>query len=131
MKKYDLTHKVAIFSKLLISALRLCSRAAETKHVILRLVKDEPMQVPHITRILGFRRQSVLGICNKLVAAGLCTYEKNDHHRRAKLLKITDEGLVQLIQINKQFEKQALSRTYDIPIQKLAEASRVLEVLSQ
>lgn len=52
----------------------------------------QPMPVPHIARQMGLSRQNVQRIVNDLEAAGYVTFAPNPHHKRAKLVVLTDAG---------------------------------------
>lgn len=51
-----------------------------------------PLPVAHIARNMGLARQSVQRIVDLLADKGLVRFEANPHHRRAKLVVLTDEG---------------------------------------
>jgi DNA-binding MarR family transcriptional regulator len=59
---------------------------------VLGAVLDTPLPVAGIARVMGITRQSVQRIADLLVADGLAEYLPNPSHRRAKLLRPTDEG---------------------------------------
>jgi DNA-binding MarR family transcriptional regulator len=59
---------------------------------VLAAVEDEPRSVSSVAHLLGLARQSVQRVANVLEASGLVTYEDNPHHRRARLVTLTDEG---------------------------------------
>lgn len=48
--------------------------------------------VAHIARDMGLTRQSVQRVVDDLAAEGLVRFEPNPHHRRAKLVALTDDG---------------------------------------
>lgn len=48
--------------------------------------------VAHIARDMGLTRQSVQRVVDNLAAEGLVSFEPNPHHRRAKLIALTDSG---------------------------------------
>jgi len=54
---------------------------------------DRPPTVPQIGRSLGQPRQLVQRAANSLMAAGLIEAEPNPDHKRAVLLRATDEGI--------------------------------------
>ena len=60
--------------------------------VILDQCRDVPATVSDIARRLRLARQSVQRIADLLVADGLCAYQDNPHHQRAKLLELTPQG---------------------------------------
>ncbi len=51
-----------------------------------------PQPVAHIARDMGLARQSVQRLANELVDAGLVELKDNPHHRRAKLVVLSDRG---------------------------------------
>lgn len=53
----------------------------------------EPPTVARIARSLGLTRQSVQRTANELADDGLVQFEDNPHHKRAKQLVATHEGL--------------------------------------
>lgn len=59
---------------------------------VLGVVLRDPLPVARIAREIGITRQSVQRIADILVQQGLAQYEPNPEHRRAKLLRPTDEG---------------------------------------
>lgn len=59
---------------------------------VLGAVLSTPLPVSGIARAMGITRQSVQRIADLLVEQGLAEYLPNPAHRRAKLLRPTDEG---------------------------------------
>ena len=59
---------------------------------VLGAVLGTPLPVAGIARAMGITRQSVQRIADLLVDQGLAEYLPNPTHRRAKLLRPTDEG---------------------------------------
>jgi DNA-binding MarR family transcriptional regulator len=53
---------------------------------------QEPQPVAHIARRMGLTRQAVQRVVNDLHEAGLIRFEPNPHHRRAKLVALTERG---------------------------------------
>lgn len=53
---------------------------------------ERPQPVPHIARQMGLSRQNVQRIVNDLGDAGYVTFAPNPHHKRAKLVVLTDKG---------------------------------------
>jgi DNA-binding MarR family transcriptional regulator len=51
-----------------------------------------PLPVAHLARNIGLARQSVQRLVNEMVDDGLLIYAPNPHHRRAKLVLLTDHG---------------------------------------
>lgn len=52
-----------------------------------------PMPVAHVARHMGLSRQSVQRSIDLLSEKGLVAFAPNPHHRRAKLVVLTTEGL--------------------------------------
>jgi len=55
-------------------------------------VKGSTLTVAGIARRMGLTRQSVQRIVDVLLAEGIVAFEENPDHRRAKLVRVTDEG---------------------------------------
>jgi DNA-binding MarR family transcriptional regulator len=51
-----------------------------------------PLPVAHIARNMGLARQSVQRLVDDMKATGLVDHAPNLHHRRAKLVVLTDKG---------------------------------------
>ena len=68
--------------------------------VVLDQCRDAPATVSDIARRLRLARQSVQRIADLLVADGLCAYQDNPHHQRAKLLELTPAGRAALYAID-------------------------------
>jgi DNA-binding MarR family transcriptional regulator len=67
---------------------------------VLGAVLTEPLPVAGIARVMGITRQSVQRNADLLVADGLAEYVPNPAHRRAKLLRPTEEGLAAVRRID-------------------------------
>ena len=59
---------------------------------VLASAEHGPTTVATIARTLGLARQSVQRVADILEAEGFVAYEENPHHRRARLLSLTDRG---------------------------------------
>lgn len=59
---------------------------------VLGAVLHEPLTVAGVARVMGITRQSVQRTADVLAAKGLAEYAPNPAHRRAKLLRPTEEG---------------------------------------
>ena len=68
--------------------------------VVLDAIADAPSTVAQIARIRGMARQGVQRIADVLEHEGLAVYEPNPGHRRAKLLRPTEQGRAALRTIN-------------------------------
>lgn len=51
-----------------------------------------PLPVAHIGRNMGLSRQNVQRLVDELAAKGIVRFEPNPHHRRAKLVVMTERG---------------------------------------
>jgi len=51
-----------------------------------------PLPVAHLARNMGLARQSVQRLVSEMIDDGLVRYAPNPHHRRAKLVLLTDRG---------------------------------------
>jgi DNA-binding MarR family transcriptional regulator len=60
-----------------------------------------PQPVAHIARDMGLARQSVQRLVNELVEAGLVDLTENPHHKRAKLVCLSDSGRTTFAAIHK------------------------------
>jgi DNA-binding MarR family transcriptional regulator len=60
--------------------------------LVLAAIEDAPAPVAEIARMLGFARQSVQRVADRLVRDGLATYARNPEHRRAQLVRLTAGG---------------------------------------
>lgn len=59
---------------------------------VLAAVEETPLSVAQIARAMNLTRQSVQRVADLLVDDGLCAYEDNPAHARAKLLRLTSKG---------------------------------------
>lgn len=60
-----------------------------------------PQPVAHIARDMGLARQSVQRLVNELIEAGLVDLTENPHHKRAKLVCLSDSGRTTFAAIHK------------------------------
>lgn len=60
--------------------------------LVLAQCQEAPATVSDIARRLRLARQSVQRVADLVVADGLCVYQANPHHQRAKLLELTPDG---------------------------------------
>jgi DNA-binding MarR family transcriptional regulator len=69
------------------------------------------LSVAQIARAMNLTRQSVQRVADLLVEDGLCAYEDNPAHARAKLLKLTSRGrtALQTIQAGQKVWANALA----------------------
>ncbi|WP_118135135.1 MarR family winged helix-turn-helix transcriptional regulator [Oceanicella sp. SM1341] len=56
------------------------------------LFAGRPLPVPRIAEAMGLTRQAVQRQVNEMAAAGLLDFAPNPHHKRARLVVVTDAG---------------------------------------
>jgi len=59
---------------------------------VLGIVEHGPIPVAHVARYMGLSRQTVQQTADGLERDGFITYRENPHHRRAKLMQMTEKG---------------------------------------
>ncbi|CAN7254672.1 MarR family winged helix-turn-helix transcriptional regulator [Polaromonas sp. LjRoot131] len=98
---------------------------------VLAAVEGAPLSVAQIARAMNLTRQSVQRVADLLVEGGLCAYEDNPAHARAKLLRLTSRGskALQTIQAGQKVWANALAAGMDET--QLRTASAVLAQLQQ
>lgn len=74
---------------------------------VLGAVLTTPLPVAGIARVMGITRQSVQRIADLLVTDGLAEYLPNPAHRRAKLLRPTEQGYAAVRRIHPAHAKLA------------------------
>ncbi|MFE7324277.1 MarR family winged helix-turn-helix transcriptional regulator [Streptomyces sp. NPDC057565] len=97
---------------------------------VLGAVLAEPLPVSGIARAMGITRQSVQRIADLLVGKGLAEYVPNPAHRRAKLLRPTEQGRAAVSRIGPGHAEFAARLTEELGAEGFAETVRVLERLS-
>jgi DNA-binding MarR family transcriptional regulator len=55
-------------------------------------MSDEPQPVANLARVMGLTRQAVQRVTDELESKGFAAYTTNPHHRRAKLVVLTEQG---------------------------------------
>ncbi|MEV6649905.1 MarR family transcriptional regulator [Streptomyces sp. NPDC051219] len=98
---------------------------------VLGAVLNEPLPVAGIARAMGITRQSVQRIADLLAEKGLAEYVPNPAHRRAKLLRPTEEGRDAIRRIGPGHAELAGRLADTLGEGGLAETVRVLERLSK
>ncbi|WP_079273218.1 MarR family winged helix-turn-helix transcriptional regulator [Streptomyces sp. TN58] len=97
---------------------------------VLGAVLREPLPVAGIARSMGITRQSVQRIADLLVAKGLAEYAPNPAHRRAKLLRPTEEGRAAVDRIGPGHAAMAARLAAELGDTAFAETVRALERLA-
>ncbi|WP_244489113.1 MarR family winged helix-turn-helix transcriptional regulator [Devosia sp. Root685] len=90
-----------------------------------------PQPVAHIARDMGLARQSVQRLVNELVEAGLVELRENPHHRRSKLVCLTDQGRQAVASIHKLQRPWVDGLATGLDSEKIAIAAEVLQTLRQ
>ncbi|KUH39836.1 MULTISPECIES: MarR family winged helix-turn-helix transcriptional regulator [Streptomyces] len=98
---------------------------------VLGAVLREPLPVSGIARTMGITRQSVQRVADLLVERGLAAYAPNPAHRRAKLLRPTEEGRAAVARIDPGHADLAARLAAELGEEAFAETARVLERLSR
>ncbi|MEU7063870.1 MarR family transcriptional regulator [Streptomyces sp. NPDC046161] len=98
---------------------------------VLGAVLREPLPVAGIARVMGITRQSVQRIADLLAANGLAEYVPNPAHRRAKLLRPTEEGRAAIARIAPGHAVLADRLAAELGEEAFAETVRTLERLSR
>jgi DNA-binding MarR family transcriptional regulator len=88
-----------------------------------------PLTVPQIARNLGLARQSVQRLVDLLEAQGFVRLEANPHHRRAKLVVMTREGVAVYRRAERRQRPWAESLVADLPDAAVRDAIDVLRRL--
>ncbi|MFF1557849.1 MarR family winged helix-turn-helix transcriptional regulator [Streptomyces sp. NPDC058279] len=97
---------------------------------VLGAVLREPLPVAGIARVMGITRQSVQRVADLLATNGLAEYVPNPAHRRAKLLRPTEEGRAAIARIAPGHAALAGRLAEQLGEDAFAEAVRALERLS-
>lgn len=59
---------------------------------VLGIVEHGPVPVANVARLMGLSRQTVQQTANGLEQDGFIEFVNNPHHRRAKLMQMTEKG---------------------------------------
>ena len=97
---------------------------------VLGAVLTEPLPVSGIARAMGITRQSVQRIADLLVDQGLAEYVANPAHRRAKLLRPTEEGRNTVSRISPAHAEYAERLAQELGEEQFARTVQVLERLA-
>ena len=93
---------------------------------VLAAIDEVPLSVAQIARAWWLTRQSVQRVADVLVRDGLATYEDNPNHRRAKLVRITPQGLTALRAIRTRQRAWADALASQLPEADIRNANAVL-----
>nr|WP_202457594.1 MULTISPECIES: helix-turn-helix domain-containing protein [unclassified Streptomyces] len=97
---------------------------------VLGAVLRDPLPVAGVARTMGITRQSVQRVADLLVREGLAEYTPNPAHRRAKLLRPTEEGRAAVSRIEPGHADLAARLADALGDAEFAETARVLERLA-
>jgi len=97
---------------------------------VLGAVLREPLTVAGIARTMGITRQSVQRLADILADEGLLEYVPNPSHRRAKLVRVTDEGLAAVRRISPAHATAARRLAAEVGEDALAQTIESLAKLS-
>lgn len=90
-----------------------------------------PKTVSQIARILGVVRQGVQRIVNELVDEGIVTLKPNPDHKTAKLVVITDKGMMLMMQTFRPFAQWANNIAQGFDEKELLRAAELLDELRE
>lgn len=88
-----------------------------------------PQPVAHIARDMGLARQSVQRLVNELADAGLVDLKDNPHHKRAKLICLSEGGRRSFDAIHKLQRPWVDGLAEGLETEKIAIAAEVLQSL--
>lgn len=88
-----------------------------------------PQPVAHIARDMGLARQSVQRLVNELADAGLVDLKDNPHHKRAKLICLSEAGRRSFDAIHKLQRPWVDGLAEGLETEKIAIAAEVLQSL--
>ncbi|MFJ8882532.1 MarR family winged helix-turn-helix transcriptional regulator [Streptomyces sp. NPDC102402] len=97
---------------------------------VLGAVLTEPLPVSGVARAMGITRQSVQRIADLLVDQGLAEYAVNPAHRRAKLLRPTEDGREAVSRIGPAHAEFAARLAGELGDEQFARTVEALERLS-
>lgn len=93
--------------------------------------KARDQSVAMIARNLGLSRQAVQRVVNELVRDGLAAYAPNPHHKRAKLVRMTERGLAAYLAADRAFFAWANAALAGLDVARIAGAWEVTKALRQ
>ncbi len=90
-----------------------------------------PLTVPQIARNIGLTRQSVQRIVDLLIVKQFLQLESNPHHRRAKLVVMSDAGKVVFLEAERRQRPWAANLAAGLSKKDLDTAIEVLKTLDE
>jgi DNA-binding MarR family transcriptional regulator len=88
-----------------------------------------PLPVSQVARNMGLSRQGVQRIANELESQGILRFEPNPHHRRAKLVLLTEQGRALYDAAAKRQKPWASALANGLPIARVEAARDLLRTL--
>jgi len=88
-----------------------------------------PEPVARLARTMGLQRQGVQRIVNELAEEGLVAFAENPHHRRAKLVVMTDKGRETYAAAQRLQAPWVKALTQGLEVDDILAARQVLETL--
>jgi DNA-binding MarR family transcriptional regulator len=89
-----------------------------------------PQPVANLARNMGLTRQAVQRTVNELHGEGIVTFAANPHHRRAKLVSLTDKGRAAYVEAMRRQVPWARRLARRLGASDVAAAIRVLKALT-
>lgn len=135
------TEVIAALSELSLESFRVTSRLnqaadqlarelglSSARWQVLRVLDtaEQPLTVAQIGRLMGLQRQSVQRTADALAADGFVDFLPNPAHRRAKLVRLTDQGNAVLERLRVRRDEWARTMTPDLRLDALREATSTL-----
>ncbi len=96
---------------------------------VLGALADGPLTAAQIARNMGLKRQSVQRLVDVLTEQGILLFEDNPHHRRAKLVRLSEAGQRKYERISKIQARWVNSVSEDVDVQELNAAITLLRNL--
>jgi len=96
---------------------------------VLGALADGPLTAAQIARNMGLKRQSVQRLVDVLSEQGILRFEGNPHHRRAKLVRLTEAGQRKYEQISKIQAEWVKNVSRDVDVKELNAALTLLRNL--
>jgi DNA-binding MarR family transcriptional regulator len=88
-----------------------------------------PLTVAQIARNIGLSRQAVLRVAKEMARDGLIAFEPNPHHRRARLVVLTDRGRAAYRAVMGRQRPWAARLSAGLPARRIKEALEVLRTV--
>ena len=93
------------------------------------VLSEVSVTVSDIARNLGLSRQAIQRVVNDLESLSFVRLEENPHHKRARLVRLTDRGLKVYGEVDEKFNAWVHSVAADVDLASLGEAQGVMRNL--